>query len=86
MFIGMRIIIFKPEEPIIKFYSQMGNNYIIYPYAVTKSYIYLLSENVYIPRNVLNMRFEPYAQYYQNYSISRKIYNNSPVKKSSSTI
>jgi hypothetical protein len=53
---------FKTLEPITKFYSQMGNSWFLYPFALTDHYAYLLIENRYIERDFGDL--DPYQIYY----------------------
>jgi hypothetical protein len=53
---------FKTKEPINKYYSIMGNNYVVYPFALSENYVYLLAENVYLYRDFGNK--DPYEVYY----------------------
>ena len=62
VFISHKIQQFKTLEPIKKFYSQMGNNAFLYPFALTDDYAYLLIENKYIKRDFGDL--DPYEVYY----------------------
>ena len=74
IFIGISICRFQTESPIIEYYSPIGPNDVIYPYAVTKDRVYLLLDNVSIERKSLTMYTtyenchttpgEPYFEYY----------------------
>ena len=46
IFIGNKIMKFNTQEPIIEFHSIMGNNSVVYPFALTNNYAYLIYENV----------------------------------------
>ncbi len=75
MFIGHKIFKFKTTESIIKYYSIMGNSSVVYPFALTENYAYLMLDNVYLKRDFGNN--DPYKVYYNldkksyKYSIKR---------------
>ncbi len=74
IFISHKIQTFKTLEPIKTFYSQMGNNAFLYPFALTDNYAYLIIENKYIKRDFGDL--DPYAVYYDFKKIwNRKSYN-----------
>jgi hypothetical protein len=62
VFISHKIQQFKTLEPIKKFYSQMGNNAFLYPFALTDNYAYLIIENKYIKRDFGDL--DAYEVYY----------------------
>ncbi len=62
IFISHVINNFKTKEPIEKFYSQIGNSWFLYPFALTKNYAYLLIENKYLERDFGDL--DPYEVYY----------------------
>lgn len=64
VFIGTKITNFKTIEPIIEFHSIMGNSSVVYPFALTKSYAYVILENIYLERNFGDK--DPYGVYYQS--------------------
>jgi hypothetical protein len=64
IFISHLIHKFKTLEKIDKFYSQVGNSWFLYPFALTKTYAYLLIENKYIFRNFGDI--DPYLVYYDH--------------------
>lgn len=53
---------FKTIEPINKYHSQMGNGFVVYPFALTENYAYVIKENVYIKRDFGDI--DPYEVYY----------------------
>ena len=74
VFIGSSIIQFNTKEPIIEFHSIMGNNFVVYPFALTNDYAYLILENAYIERDFNDN--EPYEVYYDfKKKWNRKSYN-----------
>ena len=62
IFIGSKIIKFNTNEPIIEFHSILGNSSVIYPFALTNNYAYLINENVYLERDFDD--HDPYEIYY----------------------
>ena len=80
IYIGNTISKFKTIETIEKFYSIMSNNFVVYPFALTKSYAYLMIENVYILRDFGDL--DPYEVYYD----FKKIWNRKSIKFSSKKI
>ena len=66
MFVGYKVVGFRPfkGDEIYNFLAYMGNNEVMYPYAVGKLYTYLLIENVAIPNNILKPSDDPYEVYY----------------------
>ena len=69
IFINDIIFKFKTKEKIIKFYSIMDNNYVVYPFALTNNYAYLMIDNIYILRDFGDL--SPYIVYYD----FKKIWN-----------
>ena len=52
----------------------MGNNFVVYPFALTNNYAYLIIENVYLERDFDDK--EPYEVYYDfKKKWNRKSYN-----------
>jgi hypothetical protein len=50
IFIGYMIASFTTLEPIIKYISIMGNSDVTYPFAITKNYMYMMLDFMYIKR------------------------------------
>lgn len=42
MYIGNSLITFKTTEPIVKYYSTMGNNDVPYPFALSENFVYIM--------------------------------------------
>lgn len=57
------LVRFKPKEPILRYFSPIGNNDVPYPYALTEHYTYLIIDGVYI-ENSLRETIDPYDEYY----------------------
>lgn len=67
IFIGESIYEFKPMkgDTIDKFYSDIGNSDVPYPYAVGKNYVYiLLQDHVAVEKSFFDMKKGIYEQYY----------------------
>jgi hypothetical protein len=67
VYIGESLYKFKTEEKIIKFVSKIGNNNVLYDYAVGKKYVYLLLEQVAVNKSFFDMSKDSldfYTQYY----------------------
>lgn len=64
VFIGWEIHSFIPHDDITKLVSRMGNSAVPYPVAVGKDNLYLLTENTYIPTQLLADLTDPYTALY----------------------
>jgi hypothetical protein len=66
VFIGHEIYEFSPRagDTIEKFYSDVGNNDVPYPYAVGTTHIYILLDKVAVEKSFFNMKNDIYRQYY----------------------
>ncbi len=66
IFIGWKIFSFKTigGEKISTYHSPVGNNDVPYPYALGEHYVYLFIEEVYVPKESIDLKRDPYAQYY----------------------
>jgi hypothetical protein len=66
VYIGWKIQKFQPMkgDEIIGFESPIGNNDVPYSFAVGKEYTYLLIEEKVLPNSVLDIKKDPYMQYY----------------------
>ena len=58
----------------------MGNNFVVYPFALTQNYSYLMIEHVYILRDFGDL--DPYEVYYD----FKKIWNRKSFKFTCKTI
>lgn len=72
LFIGHNIFSFYTIEKIQKYYSPIGNNDVPYPFALTKTKIYLMIESVFFDLNKIWVK-KPYDWYYDNISELGKI-------------
>ena len=63
LFVGEYVKHIETKEPIIKYISTMGNNYVPYPFALSENYAYLLVEPYYLNRADFE-DIDPYQVYY----------------------
>lgn len=77
IYIGTKIIEFNTLEPIVEFHSIMGNSSVVYPFALTNNYAYLMLKNVFLKRDFGDK--DPYDVYYNfkktNSKYTQKIIN-----------
>lgn len=75
MFVGTEIYEFETEEFITNYYSMIGNSDVPYPVALSKNYVYLMLDKVYINRKEFpkdtNWK-DCYRFYYDNKDILKK--------------
>jgi len=66
IYIGSEIYQFTPMkgDTIEAYYSDIGNSDVPYPYAVGKTYIYIMLDKVAIEKSVFDMKKNIYQQYY----------------------
>ena len=66
MFIGHEIFEFNTigGESITDYVSNIGNSDVPYPYAVGKSSVYLMLNKIALPKEKLDMKNDPYDQFY----------------------
>jgi hypothetical protein len=78
IFIGVYVIEFVTDEPIIEFRSTMGNSDVTYPYAWSENKIYMLIyENVqYMNRKDVNIDVQNEASVWQNGFFNKEYKNN----------
>lgn len=51
VYVGWNIYEFTSQEPILKYYSYLGNNDVPYPVALSKNYAFFMLDKVYVARN-----------------------------------
>jgi hypothetical protein len=89
VYIGWLIHAFTTSEPILQYYSEIGNNDVPYPVAVSKNYVYLMAENREIPKSVYpnhtDFAVKAYTYYYGHEGVFYPSGNNymSIMKKNS---
>jgi hypothetical protein len=66
VFIGHEIYEFSPKagDTIEKYYSDIGNSDVPYPYAVGNTHVYILLDKVAIEKSFFDMKKDIYRQYY----------------------
>ena len=64
IYVGSEIYSFYTKEKIEKYYSPIGNNDVPYPYAISKSNVYLMVEKKVLNRDAIQTK-DPYEHYYQ---------------------
>lgn len=64
VFIGHQIFSFTAPEPIRAYRSPIGNSDVPYPWAEGAENVYLMAENVVLPRRLIGRGQDPYACYY----------------------
>ena len=69
----------KLDDVIIRYISPIGNSDVPYPYAIGKTFTYLMLENKYIPNELVDLTRDVYSQYYgfDNKLSNKKINNES---------
>jgi hypothetical protein len=79
IYICDKIFKFKTKEPINSYVSQMGNSFVVYPFALTDNYVYLVIENIYLKRDFGNI--DPYQVYYDRNKTWNRISHPFSTKK-----
>ena len=77
-YIGSEIYDFKsvPGDTIVKYYSNVGNSDVPYPYAVGLKYFYFMLEKVAIEKSFFDLKGDIYRQSYYAHSIKMCLYGN----------
>ena len=70
-YIGSEIYDFVPVkgDTIEKYYSNIGNSDVPYPYAVGKTHIYIMLDKVAVEKSYFDMKEDIYEQYYYDHRI-----------------
>ena len=78
MYIGHQIYEFSPVkgDTILKYYSNIGNSDVPYPYAIGKTHIYIMLENVAIEKSYFDMKKDIYEQHYYEHRIHMCLVGN----------
>jgi hypothetical protein len=65
-FIGQDIYDFSPlnGDKIVKYYSDVGNSDVPYPFAVGEKFIYFMIEKTAVPVEMFDLKKDVYGQYY----------------------
>lgn len=83
VYIGDSIYEFTSQEPILKYYSWLGNNDVPYPVALSKNYAFFMLDKVYVARNEFPKGIDwsdAYSAFY-----GHKYWPEEPKKKTSKT-
>ena len=78
MYIGEMIYTFDTSEPIEKYISDIGNNLVPYPYAVSENNVYLLAEKTIVPKTTLKSPKNIYNYFYEH--VDKKDYERIKIK------
>jgi hypothetical protein len=67
VYIGSEIIQFSPmkDDTIEKYYSDIGNSDVPYPYAIGKTHVYIMLDKVAVSKDFFDMKKGIYEQYYE---------------------
>ncbi len=67
IYIGSEIYQFEPVkgDTIEKYYSDIGNSDVPYPYAVGKTHVYIMLDKVAVEKDFFDMKKPIYEQYYE---------------------
>lgn len=67
IYIGLEIYEFTPvkDDTIEKYYSDIGNNDVPYPFAIGENYVYIMLDKVAIEKSFFDMKKDIYNQYYE---------------------
>ena len=70
-YIGSEIYDFSPVkgDTILKYYSDIGNSDVPYPYAVGKTHVYIMLDKVAVEKSYFDMKQDIYGQYYYEHKI-----------------
>ena len=71
VYIGSQIDKIHTTEPIVAYYSPVGNSSVPYPYAVGETYTYFMLDGVKVPNALLDPTKDGYGQFY-GYTVSKK--------------
>ncbi len=66
MFVGNIIYTFNAPENILKYYSLLGNNDVPYPVAVSKNFIFMMLDQIYVNKKYFKSQnyLDAYTEYY----------------------
>jgi hypothetical protein len=80
VYIGKEIYEFSTNDVISKFYSDLGNSDVPYPYAIGEKYVYIMLDKVAIEKTLFNMKEDIYKQYYENMKVKKMKLKTKAVK------
>lgn len=77
-YIGDGIYEFSPikGDEILKYYSNIGNSDVPYPYAIGKTHVYILLDKTAVEKSYFDMSKPIYEQYYYEHSVKMCIAGN----------
>ena len=67
VYVGSEMYEFTTNDVISKFYSDLGNSDVPYPYAIGEKYIYIMLDKVAVEKSLFDMKEDIYKQYYEKY-------------------
>ena len=78
MYIGHEICEFSPVkgDTIVKYYSNIGNSDVPYPYAVGKTHVYIMLDGVAIEKSYFDMKDDIYEQFYYDHRVHMCLVGN----------
>lgn len=78
MYIGHMMYEFSPikGDTIVSYYSNIGNNDVPYPYAIGKTHVYILLDNVAIEKSFFDMSQDIYDQHYYAHRVHMCLFGN----------
>jgi len=82
LFVGEEVYVFETDEPIIKYYSLIGNSDVTYPVALSKEKAYYMKDKICINRSEFPKGTDwknSYTQFYDNEELAQEKFKN--VKK-----
>jgi hypothetical protein len=77
-YIGSEIYTFSPVkgDTILKYYSNIGNNDVPYPYAIGKTHVYIMLDKVAVEKSYFDMKDDIYEQFYYDHRIHMCLVGN----------
>ena len=71
-YVGSEMYEFTTNDVILKYYSDLGNSDVPYPYAIGEKYIYIMLDKVAVEKSLFDMKQDIYKQYYEKYDKTLK--------------
>lgn len=72
-YVGSEMYEFTTNDVILKYYSDLGNSDVPYPYAIGEKYIYIMLDKVAVEKSLFDMKQDIYKQYYEKYDKKTKL-------------
>ena len=78
IYVGHEIYEFSPikDDTIIKYYSDIGNSDVPYPYAIGNTHIYIMLDKEAVEKSYFDMKQNIYEQYYYEHSVKMCLAGN----------